>query len=439
MRFVSTLCLILTFSTPLIADDWPQWMGPSRDGIWRESDIMQKFPVGGPKVLWRMKVGAGYSGPAIADGKVFIADRILAPNSKNHSEKAFPQRPKTSIAGSERVLCFDQATGKELWKHEYDCPYSISYPSGPRCAPQVKDGKVDTLGAEGHLYCLEAASGKVLWNHDLMKEYKTQSCLWGHAAHPLIDGQKLICLVGGQGSAVVAFDKDTGKELWRSLTASQIGYCPPVIEKLGNQRVLLIWHADAAAGLDPETGKELWSQKIATYQGMSIAMPRVWENKVIYTAYPQVCLLLDPVTSAEPKTVWKGDRTLGLFSVFSTPVVDNGYIYGSSTSGKLVCINAATGERKWETYKHLNNKRQASAEFFLTRQGDRYFLFTEFGDLIIAKLSPAGYEEVDKVNLLPPTAWAFGRDVLWCSPAFAGKCMFVRNDNELVCVSLAAP
>jgi outer membrane protein assembly factor BamB len=432
----SLLLLSLVLVVSVRGDDWPQWMGPKRDGEWREKEILEKFPAGGPKVLWRAKVGAGYSGPAVAGGKVYIADRVLAANAKNHNEAAFPQRPKTSIAGSERILCFDQATGKELWKHEYDCPYTISYPSGPRCTPQVHDGKLYTLGAEGHLFCLDANTGKVHWQHDLNTEYKTKSCLWGHSAHPLIDGDQLICLVGGQGSAVVSFDKNTGKERWRALTCNQIGYCPPIIETLAGKRVLLIWHAEAAVGLEPETGKELWLHKIGTYQGMSIAMPRVWQDKVLYTAYPQVCVMLDASTSRDPKPVWQGDRQKGLFSVFSTPLLENGYIYGSSTMGKLVCIDAATGEKKWETFKHLNNNRKASAEFFLTKQGDRYFLFTELGDLIIARLSPAGYEEVDKVNLLPPTTWAFGRDVLWCAPAFAGQCLFVRNDTELVCVSL---
>jgi outer membrane protein assembly factor BamB len=438
-RLVILLLAFVLGNTVIHADDWPQWMGPKRDGIWREDKIVQKFPAGGPPVVWRAKVGAGYSGPAIADGRVYVADRLLAPNNKNHNEAAFPHRPKTEIAGSERILCFEQSTGKQLWKHEYDCPYTISYPSGPRCTPHVKEGKLYTLGAEGHLLCLDAVSGKVLWQHDLMKDYKTKSCLWGHSAHPLIDGNKLICLVGGEGSAVVAFDRDTGKELWRSLTTKQIGYCPPLIETIAGKRVLLVWHAEAAAGLDPETGKVLWHYKIDTYQGMSIAMPVLWKEKVLLTAYPQVCVMLDTTSSRDPKPLWQGDRQKGLFSVFSTPLLDNGYIYGSSTTGKLVCLNAETGERKWETYKHLNNNRKASAEFFLTRHEDRYFLFTELGELIIAKLSPAGYEEVDKVHLLPPTTWAFGRDVLWCPPAFAGRCLFVRNDQELVCYSLAAP
>ena len=448
---------LLTLS-PLTADDWPQWLGPQRDGVWRETGVLEKFPAGGPKIVWRAKCGAGYAGPAVAEGKVILFDRVLAEGAKNHDEKAFPQRPKAGISGKERVYCYEQASGKELWKMEYECPYTISYPSGPRCTPLIKDGVVYTLGAEGHLHCLSMKTGEVLWKHAFATEYKAKTSIWGHAAHPLLDGQKLICMVGGEGSAVVAFNKDTGKEIWKSLTTKDIGYCPPSIQTVAGQRTLLVWHSQAAVGLDPETGNELWAKKMPMYQGMAIAMPRPWEGKIFYTAYTSTCILLDPaklerepdakgdgktnettVQAPVPKTVWKVEPRKGIVSVFSTPFVEGNYIYGSSTSGKLVCLEANTGERKWETYKHLNNDaKRASAEFFITRQGDRYFLFTEFGDLIIARLTPAGYEEIDKANLLPPTTWAFGRDVLWCAPAFAGKCMFVRNDNELLCVSLAA-
>src|SRR5947207_2022220 len=110
MRCGLTITFVLISLTPtLVADDWPQWLGPRRDGVWRETGIVGKFPAGGPKVLWHADIGAGYSGPAIAEGKVFIFDRVLAAGAKNHDEKAFPQRPKNSIAGKERVVCFDQA------------------------------------------------------------------------------------------------------------------------------------------------------------------------------------------------------------------------------------------------------------------------------------------------------------------------------------------
>ncbi len=136
---------------------------------------------------------------------------------------------------------------------------------------------------------------------------------------------------------------------------------------------------------------------------------------------------------------WIGDRGAGTSfdSVFGAPFAENGHIYGTSSDGELFCIKAETGERLWQTDKP-NGKKFRSADVFLIKNGDRFFLWTEKGNLIIAKLSPKGYEEVSRTHLLDPTSAAFGRDVLWCHPAFANRCMYVRNDKELICVSLAA-
>ncbi|HVL12992.1 MAG TPA: PQQ-binding-like beta-propeller repeat protein, partial [Gemmata sp.] len=182
-RVVTLSAAILAAPALARADDWPQWMGPNRDNVWRETGIVDKFPDGGPKVVWRTPIAAGYSGPAVANGKVYVTDRVLAKGADNPED---PFDTKTKVASSERVLCLDAKTGKELWKHEYDCPYQISYPAGPRCTPTVHDGKVYTLGAMGNLICFEADSGKVVWQKDLLKEYKTKPALWGYAAHPLI-------------------------------------------------------------------------------------------------------------------------------------------------------------------------------------------------------------------------------------------------------------
>ena len=157
-RFPGVIAVVLAIAV-VRADDWPQWLGPQRDGVWREAGIIEKFPADGPRVRWRTSVGPGYTGPAIAQGRVFVMDRQLAPGANN------PVNPfaQTTIAGTERVLCLDEANGKVRWKHGYECPYTVSYPAGPRATPTVHEGKVYTLGAEGNLFCLEAASGKVLW------------------------------------------------------------------------------------------------------------------------------------------------------------------------------------------------------------------------------------------------------------------------------------
>jgi outer membrane protein assembly factor BamB len=140
------------------------------------------------------------------------------------------------------------------------------YPAGPRATPLVADGKLYTLGAMGDLLCLNAEDGKILWEHHFIKDYElADPPTWGWAAHPLLDGERLICVVGGSNSVVVAFNKDTGREIWRALTAPETGYAPPQIQTIAGKRQLIIWHPDALAGLEPETGKVLWDAEISGY------------------------------------------------------------------------------------------------------------------------------------------------------------------------------
>jgi outer membrane protein assembly factor BamB len=427
--------LTLTTADLVRGDDWPQWLGSRRDSVWRETGILDKFPEGGPKVRWRVPIHAGYSGPAVADGRLYVLDRVVAEGAKNPPE-GFPARRAEGIPGVERILCFRAADGKLIWKHAYDCPYRISYASGPRTTPTVHDGKVYTLGAEGNLFCLDAQDGKPVWSHDFQKEYGARTALWGYAAHPLVDGRKLICMVGGKDSAVVAFDKETGKELWRAISAKELGYAPPMIYELGGKRQLVVWYGEAAAGLDPETGKVLWSQPVSSYMGMAISTPRRRGDTIFLTAYPKTSLLLR-LGGEKPEVVWRGDRDTGLYSVFSASFIEDGVIYGTSSAGVLTAVKADSGERLWETEKPIGAK-SGSAELFIVKNGDRFFLMTEKGDLIIARLSPQGYDEVSRAHLLEPTTLAFGRKVVWSHPAYANRCAYMRNDKELICVSLAA-
>src|SRR5919204_3817134 len=224
------LFAVLLFPLPALADDWPQWLGPQRDAVWRETGILDKFPEGGPKALWRTPVKVGYAGPAVAGGKVYLMDF--------ETDKAIPKDSfnRGELPGNERVLCLDAATGKPVWEHKYPARYTISYPNGPRCTPTVQGGKVYTLGAEGNLHCLDAASGAVAWSKDFKKDYGAKTPMWGFCGHPLVDGQKLVCIVGGEGSLAVAFDKDTGKEIWRSLSAKETGYSVPTLIEAGGKR-----------------------------------------------------------------------------------------------------------------------------------------------------------------------------------------------------------
>jgi outer membrane protein assembly factor BamB len=214
---------------------------------------------------------------------------------------------RDQLTGSERVLCFDVETGKELWKKEYERNYAISYPRGPRCTPTVDSGKAYTLGAEGDLLCLDAASGKVLWSKLLTKEYNVKTPIWGFAAHPLVDGDLLYCVVGGKGSVAVAFDKNTGREVWRALTAREPGYCPPTMIEHAGIKQLLIWHPESLNSLNPKTGKLYWSVPLTPSFGMSITAPRQ-QGRYLFTCgigNAAVLLELDNMKPAV-KEVWRG-------------------------------------------------------------------------------------------------------------------------------------
>jgi len=421
------------------ADDWPQWLGPQRDAVWRESGIIDAFPAQGPAIRWRIPIGAGYSGPAVAGGRVYVMDRQVA-NPTGEKKNAFD---RGTIPGTERVLCFDETSGKLLWEHGYDCSYTVSYAAGPRATSVVADGRVYSLGTEGNLTCLEAESGKLVWERDFKKDFDVRTPMWGFAAHPLLDGNKLICLVGGKGSVAVAFDKNTGKELWRALTAEEPGYAPPVIYEAGGKRQLIVWHPEALNSLNPETGEVYWSKPVKARSGLSVAMPRKLGDLLYVTSFYNGSLMmrLDSNTTAA-SSVWQSEKisekdTDALHTIMSTPFLEAGYIYGVCSYGQLRCLKADTGERVWETFAATTGKAVRWGNAFLVKNGDRFFLFNEAGDLIIAKLTPAGYEELSRAHILEPTNTDPGRSVVWSHPAFANRCVYARNDKELVCVSLA--
>ena len=432
MRTPAALFFILIATSATRADDWPQWMGPQRDNVWREKGILDAFPKDGPKVLWRAKVANGYSGPAVADGLVFLTDFSADADVQkdNFNRKKYP--------GKERVLCFDAKSGELKWKHEYACTYDVSYPNGPRCTPNFEAGKLYTLGAEGNLFCFDAKTGKILWSRDLKKDYGVRAPLWGFAAHPLIDGNRLICLVGGEGSVAVAFDKRDGKEIWKALSASEPGYSPPTIIEDRGVRQLLIWHPEAINCLDPKTGKVHWSVKYEAVNGTAIMSPRKLGDFLYVGSWQQKSLMLKlDGGKSGPKVAWTGNRDSAVYCVNSTPFLEDGHIYGVCSDGELRCVDIKTGERVWETYKPVAGEKAPSGTAHLVKHEDRFFIATETGHLLIAKLSPKGYNEISRWQMLEPTSKAFGRAVAWSHPAFAQQCCFARNDRELICVSLA--
>ena len=458
-RLLFSFAFLVAASGMIHAEDWPQWLGPNRVGEWKETGLVDTFPAGGPKVLWRAKAGTGYAGPAVANGKVIVPGWEMAPG-----EKLGGVFSRTKVAGTEFVTCFDEKTGQQLWQHRYSAPYSISYAAGPRCTPTIDGERVYTLGAMGDLLCLDVAKGTVIWSKNFVTDYESPVPLWGFAAHPLVDGDKLICLAGGSDNRlVVAFDKKTGKELWTSLSCpGDFGYCPPVIYEFGGKRQLIIWHSRAVAGLDPETGKKLWDVPFEVKAALTAPMPRKAGDNLFITSFYNGSLLLK-VGASGAEVVWKSsargerpDQTTDLSSIMPTPVLKDGYVYGVCSYGQLRCLELATGKRIWDTMEatrgHLTPERvRANPEpsttqpwierwanaFLIPMGGDRFVLFNEQGELILADLTPKGYTERSRTVLIPPTNKMSGRAVVWMHPAFANKCVFARNDEELICVSLA--
>ena len=431
-------------------DDWPQWLGPNRGGVWLEGGIVTAIPAAGLPVRWRVPVGGGYSGPAVANGRVYVTDYVVREGDLVNSPN-----DRTLRAGTERVLCLDAATGRLLWKHEQDVPYSISYASGPRCTPTVADGLVYTLGSEGNLLCLDAADGRLVWSKDFKKDYAAPTPIWGFCGHPLVEGDLLVCLVGGPGSVAVAFDKKTGAERWKALTASESGYCPPTIIESGGVRQLVIWDADNLNSLDPATGRVLWSQPLKPMYGMSIMAPQVADTslgRVLFASGIGRVGALYALGADAPgaRLLWRGEPKSAVYCANSTPFIDGDTLYGCDCdTGMLTAVALADGRRLWETTAPTTggSRRGKHGTAFLVRHvaadgaanpdAGRVWIFSETGDLVLARLTPEKYEELGRMHLLDPTNECFGRDVVWSHPAFAGGCIFARNDRELVCVKAA--
>jgi outer membrane protein assembly factor BamB len=428
-----------------LATDWPQWLGEDREGVWRETGLLERFPVSGPKVVWRTPLGTGNSGPAVAEGRVYVMDRQPALGADGKPAPA----EKAKSPGKERVVCLGAADGKPVWEHAYDCPYSIAYRTGPRVTPLVHKGKVYTLGAMGDLYCLDAATGAERWHKNFVEAYKAPAPVWGWAASPLVDGELLYCLVGGEGSAVVAFKKDTGEEVWKALTTEEVGYSPPILIEAGGKRQLIVWHSESVNGLNPATGEVYWTQPYPTEgeperPAPTISQVRRAGDLLFVTSFYHGPLMLKLATDRPAVTVLWKDKTkkrskpIGLHCLMSTPVIKDGYIYGICANGELRCCDVKTGDQLWETYDAIGGKKADCGTAFLVPQGDRFVLFNDSGELILANLTPKGYEELDRAQILEPVESSRGRQVVWAHPAFANRCVFARNNKEIVRVSLAA-
>jgi outer membrane protein assembly factor BamB len=436
-NFFSFICSIYfvcsTNAFALAIQDWHQWMGPNRDNVWNETGILEQFPKNGPAVLWRTPIAGGYAGPAVANGRVYVADYVTNDNVKVDNFE------RGEFSGNERLLCLDETTGKILWEFKYPVKYTISYPAGPRCTPMVSEGKVYALGAEGDLICLTADSGEKVWTKQLREEYNTKSDLWGYAAHPLRYKDTLITLAGGQGSHVVAFNKDTGDEVWRSSTGSSQGYSPPTLIEAGGKTQLILAKPDSVSAVDPDNGNEYWSVPYLATSG-SIIMSPIKVGDFLYVAGFNKQSLLLKLKSGEPgvEEVWRNRAKDAMSPVNVQPFLDQEILFGVDQDGQLMAVKLPEGKRLWSTSSPISQRPQSSGTAFIVRQADRFWLFNDSGELMIARMNAKGYEEIDRAKVIDPTNVAFGREVVWSMPAFCNRHAYLRNDKEIICVDLSA-
>ena len=326
-RMIAALaCAVVCCLTAVLdAEDWPQWRGIDRAAVWHETGIVERFAEGGLIVKWRTPVRAGFAGPAVADGRVFVLDYQETPGSR-------------TMDGHERLVALDEETGAVLWTRQWPATYRNIVPvfaTGPRATPTVDGDRVYILGAAGMLSCFDTTSGDLIWKIDAVADYGVTVPVYG-VAHSPVESEHLITLLGGEPDAmVVAFDKGTGAEAWRAIdTNSEAGYSSPIVLTAGGVRQLIVWHPAGVTSLDPATGRIWWEHDFPLASGLTIGTPVRSGRYLLITQVENggLMLALNPDRPAA-RLVWTGtnpnrtDRPVQR-SMTSTPIVVGDVIYG---------------------------------------------------------------------------------------------------------------
>ena len=429
MRQLScAVCLTCLLLTPnLFADDWAQWRGANRDAALSANEQVDKLPAGEIPLKWSVPIGSGYSGPTVADGRVYVTDRG-APDTDGEVERA---------------LCFDAETGEEIWKHQYAAPYTIGYKAGPRAAVTVQDGRAYVVGAMGHFHCYDAATGATIWKHDLDAEYDIRMPIWGITTAPLVMNDLVIQSVAGKnGACVVGFDAKSGEERWRAID-EKAGYSSPIVIRQGDQDVVVCWTGESVTGLNPTDGSVHWRIGMQP-RNMPIGVPTpiVKDDLIFVSSFYDGSMLIkfDKTKPAAQKLWHRAGRdeknTDALHAMISNPVFRGEHVYGVDSYGEFRCLELQRGDRVWENKTVVRRYRWATVH--IIKNGEREIMLNEQGELISASLSPDGFKEHSRGKLIDPTKMQLSRrnGVVWSHPAIANGHIFARNDKELVCASL---
>jgi outer membrane protein assembly factor BamB len=414
MRSLLVLSVALV-AFPLLAADWPQWRGPNRDGVAPGAQLPAKWPAEPPAPKWKAPVGIGYSGPAVAGGRVFIMGRV----EKN-----------------ERCLAFDADTGRELWKVEYPEPFVPPDPTagkGPNSTPTVDGDRVYMFGLGGVLQCLAVADGKVLWKHDCQKEYwgVKKGLLgddqWfppcGVAAGPLVDGGVVIVPVGGlKAGAFTAFDRKTGAIAWKALD-DRSSYASPVIRSPGGVEQLIGFTGTRMVGLRHSDRELLWDVPFKSRFEQTIVSPVVWKDLVVVAGEGRATTAVRVKESGgkvTKETAWTSDD---LKAYLTTPVAFGDHMVGyDNRTNRLVCVALETGETAW------TSPRVPGKYHSLVRAGDAVLCLNSEGELFVFKATPAEYAEVVR--------WKVAGKGTWAHLAVAGSRLYVKDKDTLYCYEL---
>ena len=392
---------VAIISRPEPSVDWTDFRGPRRDGRYDELPIITSWPSQGLPLLWRQPVGGGYASFVIARGRAFTIEQ------RRHQEV---------------VAAYDLETGRELWTHAWAAEFHESMGGdGPRATPTWDSGRLYALGATGEFRCLDAQNGKLIWSCDILKENQANNLTWGMAASPLVVDDKVVVLPGGSsGKSVVAYNKITGKLIWRVLDDQQ-AYTSPMLVTLAGERQILVVSARRAMGLAAENGALLWDYPWVTDYGINSAQPLILgPNRFFLSAgYGHGCAVVE-VTHSDggftARTVWQNVR---MKNKFTSSVLDGGYIYGLDEA-ILTCLDAGSGELKWKG-GHYGYGQVLLASGHL-------IVLTESGDLVLVKATPEGHTELAHFSAIEGKTWNH--------PAMAQARLLVRNANQMACFNL---
>jgi len=399
-------CAVLTLvlGAAIAAQDWPQFLGPNRDGVYRGPALAETWPASGPRVVWRKQVGQGLSGPVVAQGRVILFHRVN---------------------NEEIVEALDPRTGASQWRYAYPTSYrdDFGFDEGPRAGPVVAGGVVYTFGAQGQLHAIDLAKGTRIWSEDTGRRFGVAKGFFGAAGSPLVEDGKVIANIGGKGAGIVAFDAKSGKVLW-TVTDDEASYSSALGATIGGRRSAIFLTRAALVGLDPATGnvqfRRPWRARMAA--SVNAATPLVVGDLIFVSAQYGPGAGVLRVEGSNLVEVWASDDVLS--SHYATSVHHNGLLYGyhgrQEFGPSFRAVDMRTGKVRWSEERFRAGSVMLAA--------DRLLILREGGELILAAASPEAFKPIARAHVLAAVVRAF--------PALADGFLYARNENTLVCLDL---